>query len=270
MSRLSVRAAGDSHRGNVREHNEDAIILDAKYGLYAVFDGMGGANAGDVASSKARDVVHEYVRARRAQLAPRPLLEAAINAASAAVHGEAQRRRDRHGMGTTVVACLIEGRRATIAHVGDSRGYLRRDGRLHRLTQDHTVVAELIARGALAPEEADRHAYKNVLSRNLGAKATAQIDVAEVDLQPGDRLLLCSDGLYGYAAGDAIHHVTASTDAADEVVRDLIEAALRGGGGDNVTAIVIDAGVAAQPRATVVLRTTGAGTWWSRRDRFLA
>lgn len=270
MSRLAIRAAGDSHRGNVREANEDALIVDAKWGLYAVLDGMGGANAGDIASSKARDIIHEYVRARRTGMAPRPLLEAAINAASAAVHGEAQRRRDRHGMGTTVVACLVDGRRATVAHVGDSRAYLRRDGRLHRLTQDHTVVAELIARGALAPEEADRHAYKNVLSRNLGAKATAQVDVAEVDLQVGDRLILCSDGLYGYAAGDAIHHVVASTDAADEVVRDLIEAALRGGGGDNVTAIVIDAGVAAVPRATMVLKTTGAGTWWARRDRLLA
>ncbi len=269
MSRLSIRAAGDTHKGSVREGNEDALIVDAKWGLYVVLDGMGGANAGDIASSTARDVIHEYVRARRTTMAPRPLLEAAINAGSAAVHGEAQRRRDRHGMGTTVVACLIEGRRATIAHVGDSRAYLRRDGRLHRLTQDHTVVAELIARGALAPEEAERHAYKNVLSRNLGAKASAQIDVAEVDLQPGDRLVLCSDGLYGYAASDAIHHVAASTDAADEVVRDLIEAALRGGGGDNVTAIVIDAGVATVPRATMVLKTTGAGTWWAHRDRFL-
>ncbi len=270
MSRLSIRAAGDSHKGSVREANEDALIVDARCGLYVVLDGMGGANAGDIASSKARDVIHEYVRARRSTLAPRPLLEGAINAASSAVHGEAQRRRDRHGMGTTVVACVIEGRRATIAHVGDSRAYLRRDGRLHRLTQDHTVVAELIARGALAPEEADRHAYKNVLSRNLGAKASAQIDVAEVDLQPGDRLMLCSDGLYGYASGDAIHHVASSTDAADEVVRDLIEAALRGGGGDNVTAIVIDAGVAAVPRATMVLKTTGAGAWWAHRERFLA
>ncbi len=268
-TRLSIRAAGDSHRGAVREANEDAIVVDGKLGLYVVLDGMGGANAGDVASSSARDVIHEFVRARRGALAPRPLLEAAINAASAAVHGEAQRRRDRHGMGTTVVACLIDGRRATIAHVGDSRAYLRRDGRLHRLTQDHTVVAELIARGALAADEAERHPYKNVLSRTLGAKASAQIDVAEVDLQPGDRLVLCSDGLYGYAAGDAIHHVAASTDAPHEVVRDLIEAALRGGGGDNVTTIVIDAGVAAVPRATMVLKTTGAGTWWARRDRFL-
>jgi protein phosphatase len=270
VTRLSIRAAGDSHRGHVREHNEDALIVDPRVGLYAVLDGMGGANAGDVASRKARDVIHEYVRAGRATMAARPLLQAAIGAASSAVHGEAQRRRDRHGMGTTVVACLIEGARATVAHVGDSRAYLRRDGRLHRLTQDHTVVAELVARGALSPDDAERHAYKNVLSRNLGAKASAQIDVAEVDLQAGDRLILCSDGLHGYAPGEALQHVAASTDRADEVVRDLLEAALRGGGGDNVTAIVIDAGVAAVPRATMVLRTTGAGTWWARRDRFLA
>ncbi|KAB2893930.1 MAG: S8 family serine peptidase, partial [Kofleriaceae bacterium] len=195
---------------------------------------------------------------------------AGIIDAPAAVHAEAQRRKDRRGMGTTVVACVIDGRRATVAHVGDSRAYLLRDGHLHRLTTDHTIVAELVARGAIAPDEADRHAYKNVLSRNLGAKPTAAVDVSEVELQPGDRLMLCSDGLYGYAPADAVHHLVASTDPPDEVVRDLIEAALRGGGGDNVTAIVIEAGVAVVPRATMVLRTTGAGAWWSRRDRFLA
>lgn len=267
---LHVAAVGDSHVGSVRDTNEDALIVDGKWGLYAVLDGMGGASAGDIASSKARDVIHEYVRARRSTLGPRPLLEAAINAASAAVHAEAQRRRDRRGMGTTVVACLIDGRRATIAHVGDSRAYLLREGRLHRLTHDHTIVAELVARGAIRPDEADRHAYKNVLSRNLGAKPAAQVDVNEVELAPGDRLMLCSDGLYGYASSEAMHQLIASTDPGADVVRDLIDAALRGGGGDNVTAIVIDAGVQAVPRATVVLKTTGAGAWWARRDRLLA
>jgi PPM family protein phosphatase len=270
MTALSIKSAGNTHQGTVREHNEDALIVDPKWGLYAVLDGMGGASSGDVASNKARDVVHEYVRARRQAMQPRALLEAAINAASAAVHAEAQRRKDRRGMGTTVVACLIDGRRATVAHVGDSRAYLLRDGHLHRLTTDHTIVAELVARGAIAPDEADRHAYKNVLSRNLGAKPTASVDVSEVELQPGDRLMLCSDGLYGYAPADAMHHLVASTDPPDEIVRDLIEAALKGGGGDNVTAIVVEAGNAVVPRATMVLRTTGAGAWWSRRDRFLA
>lgn len=266
---LAIAGFGDSHVGSVRDTNEDALIVDPRWGLYAVLDGMGGATAGDVASNKARDVIHEYVRARRTSMQARPLLEAAINAASAAVHAEAQRRRDRRGMGTTVVACLIDGRRATIAHVGDSRAYLLRDSRLHRLTNDHTIVAELVARGAINADEADRHAYKNVLSRNLGAKAAATVDVNEIDLQPGDRLLLCSDGLYGYASNEAMHQLVGSTDAAADVVRDLIEAALRGGGGDNVTAIVLDAGGKAQPRATVVLRTSGAGAWWTRRDRLL-
>ncbi len=270
MTALTVRSFGDSHKGSVRDNNEDALIVDPKWGLYAVLDGMGGAASGDVASNKARDVIHEYVRARRTALPARQLLEAAINAASAAVHGESQQRRERKGMGTTVVVCLLDGRRATIAHVGDSRAYLLRDGRLHRLTNDHTIVAELVARGAIAPHEADHHAYKNVLSRNLGARPAAQPDVSEVELQPGDRLMLCSDGLYGYASADSVHHLVASTDPPADVVRDLIEAGLRGGGGDNVTAIVIEAGVAAVPRATMVLRTTGAGSWWARRDRFLA
>jgi len=266
---FAIVGFGDSHVGSVRDTNEDALIVDAKWGLYAVFDGMGGASAGDVASNKARDVVHEYVRARRSAMQPRPLLEAAINAASAAVHAEAQRRRDRRGMGTTAVVCLVDGRRATIGHVGDSRAYLLRDGRLHRLTNDHTIVAELVARGAINADEADRHAYKNVLSRNLGAKATAIVDVNEIELIAGDRLLLCSDGLYGYSSNEAMHQLVGSTDGAGDVVRDLIDAALRGGGGDNVTAILLDAGGKSMPRATVVLRTSGAGAWWARRDRLL-
>jgi len=267
---LKLTAHGDTNVGKVRDHNEDALIVDAKWGLYAVFDGMGGAAAGDLAANRARDVVHEYVRAKKKAMEPRALLEAALNAASAAVHGEAQRTRDRHGMGTTaVVALVIEERRVVVAHVGDSRAYLLREGRLTQLTRDHTVVAELVANGALSTVDAENHAYKNVLSRNLGARPDAKPDVIELDLAPGDRLMLCSDGLYGYASTDAIQYLLGSTDGPQHVARDLIDLALRGGGGDNVTAIVLEAGAQAVPRATQVLRTSGAIAWWSRRAVFL-
>ena len=117
---------------------------------------------------------------------------------------------------------------------------------LQTLTRDHTIVEELVDRGLLSAEEAERHPYKNVLSRNLGAKPETRVDVVEVELKPGDRLMLCSDGLYGYASAEAIQYLLGSGDAPEHVARDLIDLALRGGGGDNVTTIVIEA---PQPRA---------------------
>ncbi len=265
----AMRSAGDSHIGKVRTTNEDALIVEPRLGLYAVLDGMGGASAGDIASQLARDAIRDFVHQRRAALPPRELLEAAIVAASAAVFGESQRHPDRHGMGTTVVACLVaDARRVVIGHVGDSRAYLWRDGRLQTLTRDHTIVEELVDRGLLSAEEAERHPYKNVLSRNLGARPETRVDCVDLELRPGDRLLMCSDGLYGYASAEAIQYVLGSGDAPEHVARDLIELALRGGGGDNVSALVIEAPPAA-PSSTQVVRTSGALAWWQHRQRFL-
>ncbi|HET9620887.1 MAG TPA: PP2C family serine/threonine-protein phosphatase, partial [Kofleriaceae bacterium] len=264
-----IRLAGDSHVGKVRTTNEDALILDPQLGLYAVFDGMGGANAGDIASQLARDTLREFVAHRRATLAPRALLEAALQAGSAAIHSQAQQHRDRHGMGTTAVACLVvDASHVVISHVGDSRAYLLRDGRLQALTRDHTIVEELVDRGLLSADEAERHPYKNVLSRNLGSKPETRVDSLELELKPGDRLLLCSDGLYGYTSGEAIQYLLGSGDAPEHVARDLIELALRGGGGDNVSTIVLEA-PAAPPTSTQVVRTIGALAWWHKRQRFL-
>jgi serine/threonine protein phosphatase PrpC len=273
---VSVRAHGESHVGKVRDTNEDAVIVDPATGLYAVLDGMGGAMAGDVAAQRARDVLHAFVVERRNAMEPAPLLIAGLNAASSAVHSEAQARRDRKGMGTTAVACLIvdgddgpSAKKAIIAHVGDSRAYLLRDRRLTPLTRDHTVVAELMAQGAISAQEAETHLYKNVLSRNLGAKAETRADLTEVALSPGDRILLCSDGLHGFASHDALQYLVGSNEPPEQVARDLIEVALRGGGGDNVTAVVIEAGAPELPRSTQILRTSGALAWWSRREVFL-
>lgn len=267
---VAIRIAGDTHIGKVRTTNEDALIVEPRCRLYAVLDGMGGANAGDVASRTARDAIREFVVTRRGSLQPRQLLEQALHAGGTAVHSAAHRQRELHGMGTTVVACLIsEGGRAVIGHVGDSRAYLLRDGRLQALTRDHTIVEELVQRGLLAAEEVDRHPYKNVLSRNLGARSETRVDLAEVEIRGGDRLLLCSDGLYGYASVEAIQYLLGSGDAPDQVCRDLIELALRGGGGDNVSMIVLDAPGTA-PTSTYVVRTSGAAVWWQKRQRFLA
>jgi PPM family protein phosphatase len=265
----AIRAAGDTNVGKVREQNEDAMIVDPERGLYVVLDGMGGANAGDVAAQTARDAIHEYVAHRAGHMEPRVLLAQAIQIGSAAVFGAAQASRDRHGMGTTCVGALVvENKRVIVGHVGDSRAYLLREGRLQCLTKDHTIVSELVDRGLLAPEDIERHPYKNVLSRNLGARPETRVDLAEVQLEPGDRLMLCSDGLYGYASTDAIQYLLGSGDAPAQVVRDLIELALKGGGGDNVSVIVVET-PQTPPTSTVVVRTSGAIAWWQRRQRFL-
>jgi len=264
-----VRVAGDTNVGKVRSANEDAMIVDPGRGLYVVLDGMGGANAGDIASQTARDAILSFVAHKRTAMEPKALLEAAIQSGSAAVFGAAQAHRERHGMGTTVVACLlVDATHAVIGHVGDSRAYLLRQGRLQMLTRDHTIVEELVDRGLLSPDEAERHPYKNVLSRNLGARAETRVDVVELVLKPGDRLLLCSDGLYGYASAEGIQYVLGSGDAPDQVAGDLIELALRGGGGDNVTTIVIEAPQAIAT-TTQLVKTSGAVAWWQRRQRFL-
>lgn len=269
VSQQGIRVAGDTNVGKVRTTNEDSMIVDPVRGLYVVLDGMGGANAGDVASQTARDAIREFVMQRRLNMDPKSLLEAAIVHGSTVVFNAAQETRERHGMGTTVVGCIVvDPTRAVVAHVGDSRAYLLRNGRIQTLTRDHTIVEELVDRGLLSPEEAERHPYKNVLSRNLGAKPDAKVDVSEVELVPGDRLMLCSDGLYGYASNEAIQYLLGSGDDPEHVARDLVDLALRGGGGDNVTVIVIEA-PQPPPSSTQIVRTNGAMSWWQRRERFM-
>jgi len=264
-----VKVAGDTNVGKVRTTNEDSMIVDVQRGLFVVLDGMGGANAGDVASQMARDVIAEFVMHRRSTMPPRALLDGAIQAATQAVFNAAQAQRERHGMGTTCVACMVlDATHVLVGHVGDSRAYLLRGGRLQTLTRDHTIVEELVDRGLLSPDEADRHQYKNVLSRNIGARPETRVDMVELELKAGDRLLLCSDGLYGYASAEAMQYLLGSGDAPDQVARDLIELALRGGGGDNVTAIVLEASQPV-PSGTQLVRTNGAVAWWQRRQRFL-
>lgn len=270
MSGVELEASGKTHTGKVRKGNEDAFLLAPELGLFAVLDGMGGAKAGEIASATARDVLEEYVRVHRDHGGAKEVVVAALKAANARVHRDARKHKDRQGMGTTVVSFLrMDDERAIIAHVGDSRAYLWRDGRMQQLTRDHTVVAELLKKKMLTPAEAAIHPYRNVLSRNLGSKPKIRVDTLELKMRDGDRILICSDGLTGYASLDAIEQILGGSDSPESMAEDLIELALRGGGGDNVTAIVIDTGRAEVPRHTQMIRTTGAIAWWRRRDLFL-
>lgn len=271
----TLRGVGQTDVGRVREHNEDVIAVEPTLGLYGVFDGMGGASSGDVAAATARDVVVKFIKQRAlddARTSARDLVAHALRAASAAVFHMAAAQPERHGMGTTGVVCLADQHgHALIGHVGDSRAYLWRDAVLTQLTRDHTVVEELVLRGALSPADAERHPYKNVLSRNLGARPDPHVDVVEIDIEPGDRILLCSDGLTGFAENETIQYILASADAPETAAQQLIALALAGGGGDNVSVVVIESATAAPPETnTQIVRTSGAIAWWQLRNAFFA
>ncbi|MEZ4394744.1 MAG: protein phosphatase 2C domain-containing protein [Polyangiales bacterium] len=260
---------GASHRvhartgtGRVREHNEDCFYVDASRGLYVVADGMGGRAAGEVASSLAVQTLVEAVGEVGAVLDAflergeaddaervREALSAAVVRANGAVFQAAQGEPAQRGMGTTLTALLLLGRRAFIAHVGDSRVYLARNGELRQLTEDHTVVGELRRRGRLRPEVLAAVSNRNAVTRALGVFENVEVDSAQVLAAPGDRFLICTDGLHRYLGGDATLAPMLADVSEEACAHRLMEFAMERGGADNVTVVVVtlpDEGARAQ------------------------
>lgn len=236
MRRLEIAAKSD--RGRMRPRNEDAYYTGE--GVFAVADGMGGHLAGDVASATALLPVRSldgrvFADAATAQAA---LLDA-ILAANAAVVRKAANEPGLHGMGTTLTATIVEGRRLHVGHVGDSRAYLFRDGQLSQLTRDHTLVAHLIEEGQITAEEAAVHPQRSIITRAIGVDVDLEVDTLTIDLVPGDQVLLCSDGLTGPVSDAAIAE-TLSSDAGSEMAVDrLVEQANEAGGPDNITVVLL-------------------------------
>jgi serine/threonine protein phosphatase PrpC/CRP-like cAMP-binding protein len=237
--------------GRSREHNEDSYVCDPVLGLYAVADGMGGHAAGEVASSLAAEALSAAVRRDHDFVADfahgdgsvRPediknLLGAAVNAANAEVYAAAQAVAERRGMGTTLTALLLVERRAFIAHVGDSRLYLVRGSEVRQLTEDHSVINELKRRGRLRPEVLERIPNKNAVTRAVGVFETVEVDTFQVLAAPGDRFVLCSDGLHRYFEHDSDLAALAQGDDEEAAAR-MIAFANERGGADNITAIVV-------------------------------
>jgi serine/threonine protein phosphatase PrpC len=212
-----------------RKTNEDTFVV--KPPLYAVCDGMGGANAGEVASGLAAETLAAEVAAARS------LVEAA-EAANAAVFRRAGENLEQTGMGTTLTAFVLDDRTARFVHIGDSRAYLLRDGVLEQLSDDHSLVGEMVRDGRITLEEAAVHPHRSILSRALGTEATAKIDEFAVDLLAGDVLLLCSDGLSGPVADEALRLALTRSDPQTAAERLILEAR-RQGGPDNITAVVV-------------------------------
>jgi protein phosphatase len=237
-----VSGAGETHHGG-RETNQDVFIVDVDRGLFAVFDGMGGHAAGDIAAQMASDGLVAFIakHASSGRFTPRELLEFAIDHAGVLVHRAGHQKTTWEGMGTTAIACLVvDSTRIILGNVGDSRAYRLRGGRLQRMTRDHTLAQNLVDDKVLTEEEADKSHYRNVLTRALGHELGVIADMLELATQPGDRILLCSDGLYGCVPQRDLERLLGSGTSA-QAARALIEAALTSGAvSDNVTAVVLD------------------------------
>jgi serine/threonine protein phosphatase PrpC len=213
--------------------------------LFAVADGMGGHQGGEVASKLALE------RLRRAADGGSDLADV-VREANRAVFSKASEDPGLAGMGTTLTAVVLQGDRLRLAHVGDSRMYRIRDGNMERVTRDHTVVENLVEKGQLTPREAHIHPQRSILTRALGVEEDVQVDEAEIDLKPGDRLLLCSDGLTGMVDENDILRILTENDDDPQAASDaLVDAANDAGGQDNITAVVLDVEGSAEgaPRA---------------------
>jgi serine/threonine protein phosphatase PrpC len=226
---MTIRVGARSDIGRARERNEDSYLV--KEPLFAVADGMGGARGGDVASSLALEIL-EGDRVS-------PLVET-IKQANRRVLERAESDRDLRGMGTTLTAVITEDAKAHVAHVGDSRAYLLREGNLQQLTEDHTLVQRMVREGRITSEEARRHPQRSVITRALGVEGDLSIDELTLDVHPGDRLLLCTDGLTSMVDGQRIRQILGEEDDPQAASDRLIDAANRAGGDDNVTVIIVD------------------------------
>ncbi|HEX9082575.1 MAG TPA: Stp1/IreP family PP2C-type Ser/Thr phosphatase [Holophagaceae bacterium] len=248
---MAIRAAGLTDVGCVRKHNEDSFLAEPDLGLFVVADGLGGHAAGEVASQIVVERVGQFVAETREKDRTWPLeydtrlsfdgnrLKVALLLSDQAITEDIRRNPERETMGSTVVACLVHGRRATLAHVGDSRAYLLNDQGIHQLTRDHSWVAEQVANGILTPSEARVHPFRNVITQALGNGGDLEVEVQEFELENSDQLLLCSDGLSGMVGDAQIWDIVRRASNPQMAVETLIAQARENGGEDNITAVLV-------------------------------
>ncbi|MCU0658254.1 MAG: protein phosphatase 2C domain-containing protein [Polyangiaceae bacterium] len=247
--------------GKKREHNEDSFLVDDALGVYAVADGMGGHAAGEVASRMAIEIFTDQIRQGQAvfqqlqrdpshdnKVAAQQLVEKAIQEACARIHKTAQGDRSKRGMGTTFDGLVVAGNRAIVGHVGDSRVYLIRQGKVHRLTEDHTMLAMALKAGIGTKEDFANSDWGNSLTRAVGPQPSVQVDTLLIECQAGDRFLLCSDGLHGYLSDEETPQLLGALGSGTPLSR-LIDLANERGGKDNITGVMV--GLQGDPAPTM-------------------
>lgn len=237
---MELRAAVATDVGRRRRNNEDAYAVAREHGLFLVADGMGGHTAGQIASeTAAREVLAAIAHSADASTAPSERLRAAVAASNEAIFQMAKRKPELQGMGTTLVTLLSVGGRVALAHVGDSRAYLVRRGRIRQLTDDHSLVGELQRRGELTADAAQRHPHRHVLTRALGVRRTVEPDFVELSLAPGDLFVLCTDGLTTHVSDEEIAEQVERESDEQSAAKALVELANQRGGEDNVTVVIV-------------------------------
>lgn len=242
---VSIRSGHVSITGNYRENNEDNLIVDESQRYFIVADGMGGQNAGEKASQLAIELIPQQLDSRLdfdsgQSPAIVETIDAAVEYANSEIMALSELDPSVRNMGTTVVFLVRVGERFYIGGIGDSRVYLLRHGTLVQQTTDHSLTQALVAAGTITPEEAENHRYKNVLYRYLGTRdGAAGTDAREVTPQPGDRYLLCSDGVTDGIDDDEIMKLLTSSDDPQAVASAIVEGALEGGSRDNISCVVL-------------------------------
>ena len=236
---MRLRWAAATDPGRIRGHNEDALWPQPGSGetdealLVAVADGMGGHVGGEIASQTAIDTASSVGGSAALR----------VQAANLAVLDEASQRPRLAGMGTTLTMAIVEPTgHVDVGHVGDSRAYLYRAGKLTKVTSDHSYVSEMMAAGRLTPEEAENHPYRSVVTRAIGLEPSVEVDTAELELRPGDRMLLCSDGVSAMLGDGDIAAILAGAADPGQAAQALVDAANAAGGDDNITVVIVDAG----------------------------
>ncbi len=248
-----VEEAGVTQTGNVRRSNEDSYLMRPP--LFMVADGMGGAQAGEIAS---RMTAEAFAEVDLIHTPPADALRATIRSANLRILERSRSDPDAAGMGTTVTAALMDDEGTiTFAHVGDSRAYLLREGSLQRLSDDHSLVGELVRKGELSELEAEHHPQRSVITRALGTDEKVEVDTFTVKAKDGDVVLLCSDGLNTMVPERTIADLLAAPEPVATIARSLVRAALQGGGEDNVTAIVFRVGEVSGRAAAKAEREAG-------------
>ncbi len=249
---MRITSCGMTDVGLKRGHNEDNYLINEELNLFVVADGMGGHAGGEYASAIAVNTVEEIVTSLEVEGLPagaddedlsdpveitRHKLSHAIRLAGRRIHEKATEQPEYHGMGTTAVVLQVEGSNAYVAHVGDSRLYLLRDGKVEQVTEDHSLIAEKIRHGLITEEEAKTHRMRNVITRSLGYQEDVEVDLQVRAVRRGDCYLLCSDGLSGHVSGEEMGEMMAQY-GPQQAARNLIELACERGGEDNITTVI--------------------------------
>lgn len=258
---IELQAAVDA--GRARSNNEDSVAIDADVALAVLADGMGGYNAGEVASQMATSFIcselGRWLREASAQAGDadvRRAMDICVDNANRAIFNAANSNPQYAGMGTTLVVALFRDARLLVGHVGDSRAYRLRGGRLQQITRDHSLLQEQIDAGLITPEQAAFSANKNLVTRAVGVEDTVLLETHQHDVMPGDLYLLCSDGLSDMLDDGTIAQILQSQESLDATCRALIDAANDAGGKDNISVILVRAGGAA---------TAAPRSWWPFR-----